>query len=697
MMNYHNFPADVTPFIGRQRELEQLGHWIADKHIRLMTIAGIGGMGKTRLAQEAARRQASKFEDGAIFVSLAGGEDLLNCIANAVGLRLNTIDNPLQDIQSYLSATNMLLVLDSFEHLLGQAKFVTDILTAAPLCKLIVTSRLRLQLRGETLLDLSGMDVESWHSLFELSARRTRPDFTITSQNLKWMTEIGTLIEGMPLGVELAASWVNALTLDEIATGIRENLDFLGTEFQDVPERHRRMRTVLEQSLRLLLEHERSTFCQLCVFSGGFTLEAAAAVSGADQRILSALVNKSLVHRKLQGRYSMHELLRQFGQETLDQETHTRHARFYCQYLSQFEKDLLGGDANEACNQIEIEFENIRAAWNWACQHQMFDELRNSCSSLVTFREYRCRFVEVGQILDTAIKHVRRCPAALRRDEILAHLLVYQSWFAVRVGQLDRALEAAQESWDLFSHHALTPRPLILGDPRHTLTIVHTLLGNVAVARQIGRETLQFYGEQDAAGSIAGSYYTLTAVELAAGDYALVRHYGVQGYEFFRKINHKYGQAYLLDNWANAELALGNTDEARRLLRESYDNMRAVGSLAGQATACIHLAQNALAQSEYEEARLLFEQNIDTFRQLGDSGALAMALEGLAEIAIAQHQPRQAARLLAEALDIAGVRLQRYTLSLMLCACQLALKPALRGANSDHNRDPSVCQPANQG
>jgi predicted ATPase len=536
-----------------------------------MSIIGIGGMGKTRLAQEAARLQTSRFEDGVYFVPLVGSDDLLNAIANALGLHLATIDNPLMHIQNYLSQANMLLVLDNFEHLLSQGNIVTELLIAAPFCKIIVTSRQRLQLRGETLLNLTGMEFDSWHTLFDLSARRSRPDFALTDVNRERVTDICTLVEGMPLGVELAASWVNALTLDEIATGIRKNIDFLETGFQDVPERHRRMRTVMEQSLHLLLENERSIFCQLCIFNGGFTLEAAAAVSGADQRTLTALVNKSLIQRDLQGRYSIHELLRQFGQETLNQEIYTRHARFYCHFLSRLENELLFGNVNDACHQIEADLDNIRIAWDWASQHQMFDELTASYFALAMLRDYRGQFAQIGQMYDTAIDHLRRCAASYKRDESLANILVYRGWGAVRFGQLEQGLEAAQESWNLFCHHSLTPRHPILGDPRHTMIILHTLMGNVDAARQLGRETLQFYTDQNDSGGIGASCYALTSVELAAGDYAMVRHHGAQGHEAFRKINHKYVLAYLLDNWGNAEQALGNAAEARRLFRESYE------------------------------------------------------------------------------------------------------------------------------
>ncbi len=684
-----NLPQPFTPFIGRARELEQLSQWIEDRHIRLITIAGIGGMGKTRLAQEAAHQQIGNFEDGLFFVPFAGIDELLNPIANAIGLRLTAMDNPLQELKIYLSQQHMLLVLDNFEHFIHQGALIVDLLAAAPFCKIIVTSRQRLNLRGETLLDLTGMEVASWHSLahaagasvmqlFRFSARRGRPDFNLTDLNFRNVAEICDLVEGMPLGVELAASWVNALTLNEIASGIQTSVDFLNTEFQDVPERHRRMRTVLEQSLQMLPEDEQRIFVQLCVFSGGFTLDAAQVVTGVTLGTLSALVNKSLIQRDLQGRYAIHELLRQFGQERLNAEIFMRHARFYCHLLSALDQELLSGDVEAACRQIEPEFGNIRMAWDWASRHEMYDDLNGSSMALVCFRDYRSRYLECNQLFSAAIVHLRQVAVSPKRDIALANILSTQSWAALRSGHLEEGLQAAQESWDMFTYHHVLPIDSYCGDPRHSMTVLYTLLGNVDAARQVGQEALRFYHQRDDPIGVGVACYALTGVELAAGDYGAVSHEAIRGYEAFRKANHAYCQAYLLMNWANGERSLGNIAEARRLFRESYDKMCVVGSMDGQATALNHLAQILLAQGEYEEARPIFEENIEIFRQIGDSGGLAVTLEGLAQIAIAQQQPRQAARLLVEALDSTGMRLQSYTLSLLLCACQLPLKPEWR-------------------
>lgn len=696
---HHALAADATPFVGRERELAQLAHWLADEHIRLITIAGIGGMGKTRLAQEVAGRHADEFDDGVYLVSLVGVNDLpdvATAIADAMGFQFATLDEPLRQLQNYLSRKHMLLILDNFEHLIGHSAAVSDLLAAAPLCKVIVTSRQRLRLRGETILDMAGMEVGPWQTLdharsasavqlFLQSARRCRPGFDLTADNLHLITTICAQVEGMPLGIELAASWVAALTLEEIVAGIRNGIGFLESEFQDAPERHRSMRAVLEQSFRLLSDHEQIIFTQLCVFGGGFALDAATAIAGADLYTLTAMVNKSLIHRDLEGRYTMHELLRQFGQERLKSdpashhELRSRHARFYCQFLSELERELISGDAQSACGRIDSEFDNVLLAWDWAVQHDMFDAMCAANYTLACFWEYRCRFLEFDRIYDTAVCHLRQAAISPERDLALADILLWHSWLTLRFGQLERGLQAAEESWELLQRHGLTIQHSVNGDPRSAMSVIRTLLGDLDTARKLGRELLEFFTARSDMGGIALACYALTTVELAAGDYRLVRQYGQQGYDACRKLNHKYIQAYILNNWANAERALGNDAEAKRLLRESYDNMREVGSSEGQATALTHLAQIALAQGDYEEANSTFAKCAETFKSIGDDGGLAMTLEGRARVAIAQQHDKEAARLLLEAMDITGTKLAGAMLSILTCSCRLLNRANVRG------------------
>jgi predicted ATPase/DNA-binding CsgD family transcriptional regulator len=679
--------------------LAQLARWLADEHIRLITLVGIGGMGKTRLVQEVAGLHADEFDDGVYLVSLADATDLpsiATAIADAMGFQFATLDEPLQQVRDHLSRKHALLILDNFEHLIGHAAVVSSLLAAAPLCKVIVTSRQRLRLRGETILDMVGMEVSSWHTpdqacgasavqLFLQSAQQSRPSFDLTAGNLQPITTICALVQGMPLGIELAASWTGTLTLEEIIVGIRNGIGFLESEFQDMAERHRSMRAVLEQSFRLLSDHEQGVFTQLCIFGCGFALDAASAITGANLHTLTAMVNKSLIHRDLEGRYTIHELLRQFGLERLKddlaghQELCTRHARFYCQFLSELEHDLISGDAQSACRRIDAEFNNVLLAWDWAVQHDMFDEICAASYALACFREYRCRFLEFDRMYDIAMRRMRQAEVSPRRDLALAEILLWHGWLALRFGQLEQGLEAAEESWELLRRHDLTARHSINGDPRAAMSVIRTLLGDLDTARTLGLELLEFFTARGDTGGIDSACYALTTVELAAGNYDLVRDYGQQGYDACRKINQKFSQSHILDNWANAERALGNMDEAKHLLRESYDNMREVGSSEGQATALTHLAQIALAQGQFDEANSVFAKCAETFKSIGDDGGLAMTLEGRAHVAIAQGHDREAARLLVEAMDITGTKLAGATLSVLTCSCPLLNRANARG------------------
>jgi predicted ATPase len=217
--------------------------------------------------------------------------------------------------------------------------------------------------------------------LFRQGARRVQPDFELGSDNLNDVITICRLVEGMPLGVELAAAWVELLSPAEIAGEIRRSLDFLETNLHDIPDRQRSLRLVFESTWNRLGLTEREMFQQLSIFQGGFTREAAQQVIGASLRTLMALVNKSLLRPDFKGRYQLHELLRQFGAERLAQDPATeealrdRHCTYFSTFLQQKEPDLIGQNQGKALADIEIDLDNVRAAWHWAVAHDKLAEI----------------------------------------------------------------------------------------------------------------------------------------------------------------------------------------------------------------------------------------------------------------------------------------------------------------------------------
>ncbi|MGH8631367.1 MAG: ATP-binding protein, partial [Burkholderiales bacterium] len=359
-----NLPTPPTPLIGRERELAEMARLLGDPQCRLLTLAGPGGIGKTRLAIEAADHQREAFADGAHFVSLApirSAEFIVPAIADAIGFAFYGAEDPKAQLLNYLSGKAPLLVLDNLEHLLEGVALLAEILERGPAVKLLATSRERLNLHGEWVLDIQGLpfpdeagsaEVEGYSAvaLFVQTARRAHVDFVLAAEERPAVARICRLVEGMPLGIELAAAWVRTLSCREIAQEIERNLadprqgmDFLAASMRDVPERHRSIRAAFDHSWNLLSAEEQQVMRQLSVFRGGFRREAAEQVAGATLPLLSALVDKSLLRRTEAGRFDLHELVRQYAAAQLQADpqdefvTCERFSHYYAVWLQRQE------------------------------------------------------------------------------------------------------------------------------------------------------------------------------------------------------------------------------------------------------------------------------------------------------------------------------------------------------------------------
>ncbi|MFQ6049389.1 MAG: BTAD domain-containing putative transcriptional regulator, partial [Phycisphaerae bacterium] len=291
----------ATPLFGRADELREIVSRLDNPFCRLLTLTGPGGIGKTRLAMQVAADKSGDFQHGVYFVPLAAlssPDFLVPAIAEALKLSLASSRSPRMQLLGYLRDKALLLVLDNFEHLVGGTSLLTDILTQAPQVKLLVTSRERLNLQREWVFEVQGLscpedanaaDAEEHGAvqLFLHAARRLRPDYALTDRNRPAVIRICHLVGGMPLGIELAAGWVRILSTTAIADEIAHNLDALATTMRDVPERHRSLRAVFEESWQHLTPAEQAVFRRLSVFRGGFSREAAEQVARARLRILS--------------------------------------------------------------------------------------------------------------------------------------------------------------------------------------------------------------------------------------------------------------------------------------------------------------------------------------------------------------------------------------------------------------------------
>ncbi len=379
----NNLPRQVTEFVGREAELAEVKNLLTST--RLLTILAPGGSGKTRLAIQAAADLTDNYPDGVFFVGLAdidAGEDIVQTCAEALSLGLSS-DNDLEpQLLTYLAGKRLLLVFDNFEHVTEGASLIGKILGEAPSITAIATSREKLNLQSETTYILAGLET-TWDSpedafqtsgvlLFVDGASRAQPGFTLAIEDLEPVQRILALTEGLPLAILLAAAWVNMLNVREISVEIASSLDFLETEMGDVPDRHRSIRAVFDYSWTLLSEMERSVFAALSVFRGGFTRDAAENVAGASLRSLANLASKSLVVANPDtGRYTVHELLRQYAETELLRDAEQciqvqqAHAGYYAELAARAVALFPGGDQREMVSLIETDIDNNRSAFQY--------------------------------------------------------------------------------------------------------------------------------------------------------------------------------------------------------------------------------------------------------------------------------------------------------------------------------------------
>ncbi|MFT7587324.1 MAG: putative ATPase/Flp pilus assembly protein TadD, partial [Cellvibrionaceae bacterium] len=382
----NNLHPAALSFIGRESESNQVNELLDSDRCSLLTITGPGGIGKTRLANECAQQLMPHFEDGVFLVQLVGlsSADLLpTSIATAIGLALHGNRTPQQQLVVNLSSKKILLILDNFEHLLEGIDLLTELITAAPHLKLLVTSREPLGLATEWVLPLVGLPHAA--HLNQPSAqlftnRAQRLDLSFVPENEA--DEIGRicwLVEGMPLAIELAAAWIRVISCSEIAAEIERNLDFLATDLDLVPTHQRSIRAVFTYSWSLLPQEAQQGFAKLAIFRGGFTRESAAQVAGVSLRTLTTLVDKSLLQKQPGGRFHIHPLLRQFGLEQLSllekEAVSNDHAAYFATLLPLHESSMYSSKDPELLELVQSEIENIRAIWGWLTLNRSRDTL----------------------------------------------------------------------------------------------------------------------------------------------------------------------------------------------------------------------------------------------------------------------------------------------------------------------------------
>jgi len=678
---HHNLPAQTTPFIGRETELDELAHLLHDPQVRLITILGPGGMGKTRLSLEAAARHAAQWPHGVGFAPLAAAIDpaaIIPALAEALRFEFYQGGSPKQQLFDFLREKALLIVLDNFEQLVEGADLLADLLEAAPRLKLLVTSRERLALSAETIFPLGGIDIphngpeaiprdHTAVRLFESSARRVWPGYEIGPDDLPHIARICRDVAGMPLGIVLAAAWVDVLSPREIADEIEASLDFLATEMRDIPDRQRSIRAIVEATWARLDEAGQQAFFKLSVFRGGFTRQAAqsitAAASGAPPgetgvtlRQLMTLANKALLRRDPDtGRYEVHELLRQYAAHQLEAAgeaaaVRDAHSAYYLEAVAAREEALKGPREVEARDDIEADVENVRAAWLWAVQRGHWQAAGRAMEALTRFFTAQHRRADGRALFQAAVD-------ALESGEhpaLLGGALVRLASFTDDLGQSQALIERGLGLLrDVVARGEAGPE--LLAGPLMALAVILVQRGEPDRAQAL-------YEESRALAETHGDRWTLAWVNrnlglLAGwvrGDIAAGEHYMQQALSLFRDIGLQTGIANTLYALAALVHMRGDRAETLRLNQEALEIFRTTRSRMGEAVVLCAMGWQSYMIGDYEQSRRSLEDSLRIRRILGDQGRvphenLSFTLQALGDDAAARDHLRAALNILAQA------------------------------------------------
>jgi predicted ATPase/DNA-binding CsgD family transcriptional regulator len=728
----HNLPWQTTMFVGRDQEMRELAHLLDSDEIRLITILGAGGMGKTRLALETARTHLSRFEDGVFFIPLAplnASRHILRAIAEQIGFQfINERDQQAQLID-FLTQKRMLLVLDNFEHLLESARLVASILGAALGVTILATSRQKLSLSSETIYTVSGMsfpskeaadDIQTYSAvgLFTQSAQRTRPDFTLNDEDLRHVAHICQLVEGMPLALLLAATWVDVLSLEEIGKEIGQGLDLLQTDQRDISIHQRSVRATFDRSWARLNPAERAIFLQLAVFRGGFTRLAIQTVTEASLPALQALVNKSLLWRTQEGRYYIHELLRQYGAEKIAKDeqresaTRTRHSAYYCTFLKDRETALKSAGVLAALKEIETEINNVRIGWEWAAKNLLTDNLLGAAASLGWYYFWLGSYYDGEAAYRIALERVEaENPNALwasgRKLRIWTVLLAWQSNFMNEMGRYKKAADNCRKALDLLGKPVLAgqdTRPeeafileVLAGttnwrDPattlksyRHSLALYRELgdrWGTAFVLARIGETTIEDHHYE------AGEVLCLEALELAVtlghplqqvwplislGRAVALQERPEEGQkwvqqavEISRTSDHKPGLYYAKNYWGDMSVRRGEFSEAYTALVDNMSITSTLNTLA--AWGHLVLSVSLLHMGRYGAAEGQARTMISHFEQRHEIWEIAFGHFILACVKLAQGNQNEAQHLFQKSAKIHREIENNFDLSYVLAA-----------------------------
>jgi predicted ATPase/DNA-binding XRE family transcriptional regulator len=661
-------PSPLTPFIGREREAEEVRHQLLRADVRVLTLTGPGGVGKTRLGLEVARQVRDRFADGLCFVALAPISDpalVPSAIAQALRVKEDAGQSVAEALEQRLRDRHLLLVLDNFERLLEAGPPMAQLLAACPRLKVLVTSRAVLRLQGEHGYEVPPLRLPAagdrpapeqlgrYESvrLFVQRAQAANSRFAITTENAPAVVELCRRLDGLPLAIELASARSKVLPPGAMLTRLGARLDLLTGGARDLPDRQRTLRATLDWSCDLLGVAERSLFARLAVFAGGWTLEAADAVcdlgdeTGVFERV-SALVDKSLVQQRAieqhEPQFAMLETVHEYALEQLEKggelgRLHRRHAAYFLKLAEEEERASRGPLQRSWLDRLEVEHDNLRAALSWSLTSQGDTELGvRLTGALSHFWYVREHHSEARMWLRRALERASGATASRAKVLVGAGRL---AWFQ---GDLRRSNALLEESLALYRD---------LGDDAGAAFAL-LVLGRTAVSQgdqkrgaTLVEESLASFRKQENVWGIARALIILGDVALFEGDVDRATTNFQRSLDISRDLEDAEGIALSLLYLGRAAHMRGEVTRSEALLEESLGVFRESGDSRGIAEVLLELGRVARAQGNFSRAMELCRESLILSRRLDNKAYVAFCLTSLAGIIRATGDPTRAARL----------------------------------------------------
>ncbi len=670
-------PVARTPLIGRERELEAVQQLLRDPAVRMVTLTGAGGSGKTRLGLELCRESAGLFDAGVFFVALGSISDpamVPAAIAESVGIR-ETGGRPFLDLlKDYLregEPSPVLLFLDNMEHILAAAAFVVELIEASRSLKVLATSRAPLRVYGEYEFPVPPLALPDRHqmdslpalaenpsiTLFAQRAQAVKPDFQLTAHNAPVVAQICSRVDGLPLAIELAAARVKMLPLSGILARLESRLQLLTAGARDLPERQQTLRNTIDWSYGLLTEAEQKLLRRLSVYWGGCTLEGAEAVGNTKDdlgvdifELVSSLVDKSLIQQRQQNndepRFRMLETIREYAIERLQhsgEEAATKRAHAaYCLVLAEEGNPELNESERVAwLARCDMEHDDFRAALDFLFQTRELDWACRFCIALFRFWDMREHSAEgrarLEQILALA-------GSAYPRER--AKICLFLGAFTTAQGDFPEARHFLEQSRTIYED---LEEPSGIAISLNALAIMARDCGDYVAAQGNFEKSLAYWRKINDRLATARCLHNLGNVSKIRGDYARARMALRDAMHIFEELGDNSGTAWALNQQGDVAKEQGDLPGARTLYERALRAFRSAGDRWGQARSLADMGSIACELGDQSAGYANYRQSLEIFTSLEHRRGIARVLEGLACLALAKGDARRALTVTAAA------------------------------------------------